>query len=102
MTDKRWKRRERRVAEILGGNRSSVQGTRSPDVTTPLYAVEVKDRVSLPAWITRGLATARGHASDKQVGILVLHAKGSRDDLVVIGMSDFRDYFVSAREKIKT
>jgi hypothetical protein len=102
MTDKRWKRRERRVAEVLAGNRSSVQGTASPDVTTPLYAVEVKDRVALPAWITRGLATARGHASDKQVGILVLHAKGSRDDLVVISMRDFRDHFVSAREKIKT
>jgi hypothetical protein len=68
-------------------------GLKSPDVTSDTYCVEVKLRSKLPQWIKDGLATARGHASEHQLGLLFLHEKGARDDLVVLSLHDFKDWF---------
>lgn len=93
MSEKLWKQRERKAARALGGKRSSIPGVRSPDGTADGYVVESKLRKKLPAWIVDGLATARGQASDYQLGLLVLHEKGARDDLVVLSLKDFKDRF---------
>lgn len=93
MADKPWKRRERRTAEQLGGSRTSKVGTSSPDVTAPWLIAEVKSRKELPGWILEALAKARGHAKNGQLGIAVLHQRGMKDDLVVLKMSDFKEWF---------
>lgn len=93
MSDKLWKATERRIARDLASTRAHRPGKRSPDVSTELYAVEVKTRGQLPEWIKNALATARGHASGRQIGILVLHEKRGRDDLVVLSYRDFIDHF---------
>lgn len=102
MTDKLWKQRERAVAKKLKGKRSHRQGKASPDVTSDFYAVEVKSRRLLPEWIKKALATAKGHASDNQIGIVVLHEKGAHDDLVLLGLNDFADHFGNPNRGGKT
>ncbi len=100
MGEKLWKRTERRIARLLEGERTNKYGERGPDVSTPFYSIEVKSRKELPTWIKDALQTARGHASEKQLGILVLHEEGSRVDLVVMAMPDFRDWFGAVRHKV--
>lgn len=77
----------------MGGTRSSKSGVKSPDVLAGAYVVEVKSRDRLPEWIKDGLATAQGHAGDHQLGVLILHEKGARDDLVVVSLKDFKEWF---------
>ena len=93
MSEKLWKQRERKAARALGGERSSQPGKSAANGTSDAYIVESKSRVFLPQWIKDGLATARGHASDDQLGLLILHEKGARDDLVVLSLHDFKDWF---------
>ena len=98
MTGTKWKREERNIARILGGERSSEQGKSSPDVTTKWLKVEVKDRQGLPKWITSGLAKSRSHAAPGQLGILIMHEAGNRDRLVVLSLKDFVDWFGGGRK----
>lgn len=93
MGEKLWKRRERKAARALGGKRTSEPGKSSPDGTAGAYIVECKLRDELPQWIKDGLATAQGHASGKQLGLLILHEKGAYDDLVVLSLKDFKEWF---------
>lgn len=97
MPETPWKRRERRTAEQLGGTRTSRVGRSTPDVTTPWLVAEVKSKKELPAWILEALAKARSHAKDVQLPILVLHQRGMKDDLVVLKMSDFKEWFGNDR-----
>lgn len=66
-----WKAVERRVAEMLGGQRIPVTGRHNqetPDINHPKWAPEVKHRKMLPAWLT---LLARVHAPayvDNMVG----------------------------------
>jgi hypothetical protein len=53
---KTWKRAEKRVAEILGGQRVGNTGKATEDVRTRWLRVEVKTRKGLPLWIKRALA----------------------------------------------
>ena len=93
MPEKLWKQRERKAALALGGKRTSEPGKSSPDGTSDTYIVECKLRKALPEWICEGLETARRHASDTQLGLLILHEKGAHDDLVVLSLNDFKDWF---------
>lgn len=102
MTEKLWKQRERKAARALGGERSSEPGKASPDGTSDTYIVECKLRNKLPQWIKDGLATARGHASDTQLGLLILHEKGARDDLVVLSLNDFKEWFGEVKHENKS
>jgi len=99
MTEKAWKRRERRVAEVLRGQRTSLQGRSSPDVSTSRYKVEVKTRRKLPRWIVEGLATAQRHCGESDLGLLVLHELGAHNDLVVLRLKDFIDWFGEIKRK---
>ena len=85
-----------------GGERSSEPGKASPDGTSDTYIVECKLRNKLPQWIKDGLATARGHASDTQLGLLILHEKGARDDLVVLSLNDFKEWFGEVKHENKS
>lgn len=69
----RWKRQEREVAELLGGKRNPCTGGWHQDVTTPLFAVEVKTRKSLPDWLTEAVEQAVRAADESQVPIVALN-----------------------------
>ena len=56
-----WKRTERRVASMLGGQRIPVSGRQrgdQPDIRHDTLSVEVKLRASLPGWLTDAMNQA--------------------------------------------
>lgn len=97
MKAKRWKSTERGVAEYMGGERTSNAGLGSavPDVETPAYSVEVKDRAALPAWLTGAMAQAVRNCTAGKMPLVVWHEKGNRrpDDLVMVRLGDFVQWF---------
>ena len=89
-----WKGSERRVARLLGGQRTGHLGGPS-DVATEWLRVQVKHRKKLPQWIVGALAKVRAEAGPKRLGVCILHEHGKRaldNDLVVMSMRDFRDW----------
>jgi hypothetical protein len=68
----RWKRHEREVAKLLGGERVPCTGRPAPDVLTDRWAVEVKTRKSLPAWMHHAMEQAIAQATDGRVPLVVL------------------------------
>jgi hypothetical protein len=70
VAEPRWKRCERAVARLLGGQRQPITGRPSADVLTSQLAVEVKLRSRLPLWLERGLAQAE--AAAKETGLAPL------------------------------
>ena len=52
---------------------------------------EVKQRASLPRWLTDALDQAQRYSADSQLAVAVLHQKGERveDSLVVMRLRDF-------------
>jgi len=99
MSDRAWKRTERRTAAILGGKRVPVTGRQrgdAPDVPHPWLSIECKHRRALPAWIADALDQAAA-ASDggKRLPVAILHEAGERHgrDVVLIRLADFRDWF---------
>lgn len=81
------------MARRLGGRRTGHLG--GQDVDAGWLSVEVKSRQSLPAWLTDALAQARRHAQDGQLAIVILHVHGARhdDNLVVLRLKDFEQWF---------
>lgn len=99
MSDRAWKATERRTAAILGGHRTGVSRQREsagvPDVDAGWIVAEVKHRKALPVWIHNAMAQARAAARSNQLPIAVLHEAGQRhaDNLVLLRLADFRDWF---------
>jgi hypothetical protein len=96
VTEKCWKRAERRVAEILGGRRVPVSGRQrgaTPDVAHEVLSVEVKTRKTLPAWIQDAMKQAEACAKEGQVPVTVLHQHGQRyrDSLVLMRLGDLEE-----------
>lgn len=93
MPDKAWKQLERRLAADLGGKRIPVTGIdrHGSDIAHPLFAVQVKLRKCLPAWIFDWLSGICGSARPEQVGILVLKTPRMKDAdaLVVLRWKDW-------------
>ena len=91
---KDWKTCERRIAQLLGGQRVPVSGRArgyAPDVEHPDLAIECKSRRQLPAWLLDALAQARAATKDGRVPVVVLHQDRQqyRDALVVMRLADF-------------
>lgn len=94
MTEKCWKRAERRIAELLGGRRVPVSGRQrgaTPDVEHDALSIEVKTRKSLPVWLEDALRQAEASSGAGQTPVAVLHQHGQRyrDALVVMRLKDF-------------
>ncbi len=88
-----WKRVETAIAARLGGQRIPVSGRGrgdQPDIAHPTFAVEVKLRASLPAWLTAATDQAKAAARDGQMPLVVIHVSGARhrDDLCVLALAD--------------
>ncbi len=93
MTEKRWKREERRVAELLGAKRLPHGDPHAPDAQNRWLVIENKDRATLPQWLVAALATARGKATDQQLPLVTLTTPASRQIMVVLDIRDFRAWF---------
>ena len=98
MGNSRWKKTERAIASIIGGQRVPVTGRQRgdvPDVAHPWLSIECKHRSTIPAWLTQAIAQARAAARGDQLPIVVLHQHGAAhaSDLVVMRLSDFCDSF---------
>jgi len=101
VTDRAWKRNERAIAGVLGGQRVPISGRQrgdAPDIAHPWLSIEAKHRRQLPAWIEDAMAQASAAARSDQLPIAVLHAKGRRHvhDLVVVRLGDWLDWFGGA------
>jgi hypothetical protein len=97
VTERGWKRAERRVAEILGGRRVPVSGRQRgdcPDIEHDQLSIEVKSRKSIPAWLEEALRQAEASAKDEQLPVAVLHQNGRRyrDALVVLRVSELAKF----------
>jgi len=95
VSDKTWKKSERRIATLLSGRRIPVTGERDgADVETPVFCVQVKRRRSFPLWLDVWMSgichTARRR---NKTGILVLvhPGKHATNSVVCLRMSDFVD-----------
>ena len=90
MTEKRWKRKEREVARMLGGKRNVEKGIPQPDVEGPDFVCEVKDRQRPPAFLYGAIATARAHGKNRgKFPLVVLTAPKHNEPVVFMGAKDF-------------
>jgi hypothetical protein len=94
---KDWKACERRIAELLGGQRIPVSGrTRGdcPDIEHPTLSIECKNRKKLPAWIEDAMNQAEASAKDGQLPVVVLHQDRApyAESLILSRLDDFVDY----------
>lgn len=92
-----WKHTERRVAQIIGGQRTSKTGlgSQTPDVESGSYSVEVKHRANVPAWLSGALEQSQRNATPGKLPLVVIHEAGARhdDDMVLLRLSDFVEWF---------
>ncbi len=95
---KDWKACERRIAEILGGQRIPVTGRHrgeTPDIEHAALSIEVKSRKSLPVWLLKALNQAQAASKDgKKMPVVVLHQDHApyAHSLVVLKLKDFADH----------
>ena len=95
---KDWKACERRIAELLGGQRVPVTGRQrgdTPDIEHATLSIEVKSRKSLPAWLLKALNQAQAATKDgKKMPVVVLHQDRTpySRSLVVLKLKDFADH----------
>jgi len=97
MTTKKpdWKRTERKLASMLGGQRVPVTGRQrgdAPDIAHALYSIEVKHKKKLPEWLHDAHDQAvKSSSKRKKVPVVILHETGKphSKDYVVLQMRDF-------------
>ncbi len=93
-----WKRTERDIAGIIGGERVPVSGRQrgdQPDIAHPWLSIECKHRQSVPQWLQEALKQARAAVRGDQLPVAIIHRHGGRhaDDLVVLRLADFTAWF---------
>lgn len=98
MADKPWKRTEREIAKLIGGERVPITGRQrgdAPDVRHASLSVEVKHRRLLPAWICEAVLQAVASAEGEQLPVAILHAHRipHSEDLIVMRLADFQKWF---------
>jgi hypothetical protein len=77
----RWKRTERQIAGLIGGQRVPVTGRArgdAPDIAHERFSVEVKERAQLPGWLHDAMAQAVAAARGEQLPVAILHERGQR------------------------
>jgi hypothetical protein len=90
MSDKSWKRLERKAASLLHGKRipSSGSGAIKGDVLHPKLLIECKYREKLP--ITKWFGKVKIQAiSEQKTPLLILKQKGKHGELAVLELEDF-------------
>ena len=105
MTNPAWKRTERSIATIIGGQRVPVTGRGrgdAPDIDHPRLALEVKHRRTLPAWLLDAMNQATTSSRDGRIPTVVLHRHGARhaDDLCVLRLSDLVALVIATKDTV--
>ncbi len=73
MSTQRWKRAEREIAAALGGRWLPNTGASQCDVRAPGWAVQVKTRTALPAWLWSAVQQATRDAGPDERPAVVLN-----------------------------
>lgn len=93
MSEKTWKARERRISKLMGTTRIPVTGERcGADCETPLFAVQIKARKTVPGFLFEWLAGIRG-ARPGKIGLVVMVRPGGKDleAVVMLSLKDWLD-----------
>lgn len=73
-TTQRWKKQERTVGRIFGGERVPNNGYGQPDVIADDLCIQVKTRLTLPKWLTdaadQAILDAANTGDDKQHAVV--------------------------------
>jgi hypothetical protein len=92
-----WKHTERKIAALVGGQRTSKTGlgSETPDVENEAWSVEVKHRATVPEWLSGALAQSKRNATPGKLPLVVIHQAGARhcDDMVMVRLADFVEWF---------
>ena len=93
MSDRLWKATERRVAKQFGTQRTPLSGSNSggtqSDTLHPRLYIEIKERKQLPKWFIETVKDTKEKAvKEGRTPLTVFHQKNSRDDYVVLNISD--------------
>lgn len=85
MPEKRWKRKEREIARLLGGKRNVEKGVPQPDVEGPDFVIQVKDRQRVPTFLFDAVRDAEEHAErlGKPYAMAVLTTSNTHTALVI-------------------
>jgi len=98
MSDKLWKAVERKHAEIFKGKRIPVNSTDGAeyDVVSNAFSIESKERQSYPSWLIDAVSKIEARCKTGTLPIVILHEKGQLydNDMVVIRLKHFRDYYI--------
>lgn len=91
--DKLWKKVEREVARLLGGQRVPVTGRQrgsAPDIEHPVFSIEVKHREQLPEWLFDAMRQAEASKKPGQIPLVVLHQKGMayQESFTILRLND--------------
>jgi len=98
--DKLWKAVEREIMRRIGGKRIPITGRQRGDVPDGEHewiSVEIKTRKVIPKWIRNGMHQAQAsNVMGNKLPIVFIHEQGTRydDDLVVMRMKDFEDWYL--------
>lgn len=101
MTDKAWKKSERKVAKELGGKRIPASGSAQfegelGDVFEHTFEVECKYRKHFAACEWFKVVRTRSYQT-KKIPMLVVREKGMRDgELVVVSLKDFAQLYAQS------
>jgi len=89
----RGKRTEKAIAKLTGGKRLGLFG--GEDVSAGPFSIECKDRLKFSG--SHFMAQAINNCPAGKIPLVVVHVTGSRhnDDLVMLRMSDWLDWFGS-------
>jgi len=84
-----WKSAEKKVAEIMGGNRiNGARGVHIEDVEHPVFSVEVKHGKGIPKFVQNAYNQAVTNAPGGKVPLVVMHAHGSREYMALLPLKD--------------
>ncbi len=110
MSGGRWARQQREIAAALGTRRHPHSGFGQPDIRVNGWAVQVKTRATVPAWLWAALDQAARHAEDGErpavvVSDVVQGRKARR--LVLLDFDQWRalvgdDAVRSAEEEVRS
>ena len=88
-----WKNVERKIADLLNGQRVPITGrTRgsAPDIEHDEFSIEVKHRKLFPSWLMDAFDQAIKSRKENQIPIVILHQERQKyeDSLIIIRVGD--------------